>query len=266
MKWVPLKYVLSDLISTMSKDNWSEDDAIELSIRAMRKLKIPAQYEKAMTVIPIKDYTGELPSDYELLELFAYKDTPITEKELQSIRYDLGDNSDLYYSGFSQDLYYISQYKPLRLAQSPFALSVHCDTCVNLVTQAEHEYLVYPNNMIKTSFSEGTVCLAYRRYAKDKSGEYLVPDDEDYLDALRMYILMRLWEYRTNMKEQGAAQLFMFYSRKWAAKRKIVNGKLRNFKTLDEWENWRQQSHRLVRKEREYYSGFGNRPEEDLNI
>jgi len=266
MKWIPLNYVLSDLIVTMSKDNWSEDDAIEWAIRAMRKLRIPAQYEKAMAVIPIADYTGEMPSDYELVELVAYKDEPTLEEELAKIKIDLGHDNDLYYTGFFQDMYFVSQYKPLRLAQSPFAISVHCDTCQNLVSQAEHEYLIYPNGIIKTSFFTGTICMAYRRYAKDKDGSYLVPDDEDYLDALRVYIMMRIWEYRANMKEQGAGELFMYYSRRWSFKRKAVNGKLRTFKTLDEWENWRQQSNRLIRKERDYYSGFSNRPEEDTNI
>jgi hypothetical protein len=266
MKWTPLNMVLGDLIATISKQQWSEDDVMEWGLRAMRKLRIPIQYESTLGIIDIDEYTGELPSDYELIELLAYKEDPITAAELQKIENDLGHDNDLYYTGFLETMQFISQYKPLRLAKSPFAVSAHCDTCANLSGYAEHEYKVYPNNMLKTTFKTGTICIAYRRYAKDKSGNYLVPDDEDYLEALRSYIMMRLWEYRLNMKEQGAAELFTYYARRWSFLRKSVNGKLRNFRTLDEFENWRQQENRLVRKERDYYSGFANRPEEDLSI
>lgn len=265
MKWIALNTVLSDLVSTMPT-NWSEDDALEWAFKAMRKLKLPVQYENKVEVLDVENYTAYLPDDYELIELMAYKLDSTTTEDLEQIRQDLGHTNDLYYTGFLENYYYQSQYKPLRLAKSPFAITAHCDTCVNLVTTSEHEYRVYPNNTIKTTFEAGTICLAYRRYAKDSAGNYLVPDDEDYIDALRSYILMRIWEYRMNVKEQGAAQLFQFYFRRWGFLRRAVNGKLRGLRTLDEWENLRQQDNRLIRKERDYYTAFSNRPEEDLSI
>lgn len=264
-KWISLKTVLSDLSSTLPSNLWNEGSAIEWAFQAVRKIGAVEQYDRDIDVISIEDYKGELPSDYYRIQLMAYKlDSSVSATDLASIRIDLAHDNDLYYTGFNGTSSFLSEYKPLRLSTSPFATSVHCTDCVNLVALSEHTYTVHPNGTITTSFQTGTVCCSYTKYAKD-CDTFLIPDDQDYIDALRSYIMMRIWEFRMNVKEEGSADLFMFYAGKWNIMRRSLVGKLK-LPSIDELENIRQQRNRLIVKERDYYRGFSQRPEENLDF
>lgn len=265
-KWISLNTVLSDLAMTMPSQHWNESNAKEWAFQAVRKIGCVEQYDKDIDVVTITDYKGELPSDYYRLQLLAYKlDTDeLTSTELAEIEQDLNHDNDLYYTGFNGTSTFFSAYRPLRLAKSPFAISVHCTDCTNLYAVSEHTYTVHPNGTITTSFQNGTVCVAYLKYAKD-CDTYLIPDDQDYIDALRSYIMMRIWEYRMNTKEEGSSELFMYYSNKWQVMRRSLVGKLK-LPSIDELENIRQQRNRLVTKERDYYRGFSHRSEENIDF
>lgn len=266
-KWISVNTVLSDLAMSMPTTHWNEANAKELAFQAVRKIGVIEQYESDIDPITISGYKGELPEDYLQIELMAYKldTTTPTTTELERIRLDLNHDNDLYYTGFTENGFFISDYKPLRLSKSPFATSVHCENCINLYAVSEHTYVVHPNGTITTSFEAGTVCVAYKKYAKDCDGYIMIPDDQDYIDAVRSYILMRIWEFRMNTKEEGSANLFEYYAAKWQTMRNSLVGKMK-LPNIDQLENLRQSQNRLIRKERDYYKGFYNRPEEDASF
>jgi len=265
-KWITINTVLSDLAMTIPSQHWNESYAKEWAFQAVRKIGCVEQYDRDIDLIQITNYKGELPEDYYRLQLLAYKldIDELTSADLADIREELNHDNDLYYTGFNGTSAFFSQYKPLRLATSPFAISVHCSDCVNLYSISEHTYTVHPNGTITTSFQNGSVCVSYLKYARD-CDTFLIPDDQDYIDALRSYIMMRLWEFRMNTKEEGSANLFAYYAGKWATMRKAVVGKLK-LPSIDELENLRQQRNRLVTKERDYYRGFSQRPEENIDF
>lgn len=268
-KWISLDTVLSDLAMSIPTSSWSEANAREWSFQAMRKIGLIDQYDADVEFLTVEEYRTTLPKNYYMIELMAYKlnTTELTADEMERIRLDLRHDNDLYYTGFTANSLFFSQYKPLRLSKSPFAISVHCTDCINIYAVSEHTYVVHPNNTLTVSFPEGNICLAYRKYATDCDGNYLIPDDQDYIDAVRSYVLMRIWELRmnTNPGEKGIQDMFMMYSQKWSVLRPMVVGKLM-LPSVDQMENLRQTNNRLVNKERDYYRAFANRFEENTDF
>lgn len=266
INWTPIKAVLPDLAATIHNTQFTETDVVEFAFKAMEKIGTIEQYKPAMAAISVSNYKACLPTEAKQIVLMSYKDTTVssTEEEIENIRRDLQVPGDTYYTGFSDNGWFTSEYRPLRLASSPYAISVHCTDCVNLHTISEHTYTITPDKCVTTSFRDGTICVVYTEHYRDSEGNYMIPDDEDYIDALRAYVLMRIWEYRMNMKEEGAAQLFAFYASRWDHMRKVVGGKMK-MPSLDKLENIRQMINRLVPHERNYYRGFGHLPEEELD-
>lgn len=265
--WTKLQTVLSELASTISADGWEEADALEWAFVAMRKIGAIEQYKPAISAITIESFKGCLPEDLQRLHLavYALSEDAITDSDLDAIRRDIGLDNENYYAGFNSDGFYVTNYKPLKLATSAFALSVLCDECENLNTASEHTFTILPNMEIVTSFEEGSVCLAYYKYATDCDGNYLIPNDEDYIDALRSYIMMRYWERKWNMKEEGSDARMQYYSQRWQVLKQTALGNIK-MPDVNQLENLRQTRNRLVPKERWYYRGFGNYSEENTKF
>lgn len=266
-KWTKLRTVLSDLSSTISGDAWEEADAMEWAFGAMRKIGAIEQYQSALSLVKIADYRGDLPKDLQRIRLVAYKldVTSLTDDQLAAIRRDIGLDNDDYYTGFNQDGFSRSDFRPLRLASSGFSGDIFCDECENLNCASSHTFSLLPNMSVTTSFVTGSICVAYYKYAQDCDGEYLIPDDEDYLDAVRSYIMMRYWERKWNGKEDGADSRFKYYSDRWQVLRSTALGNVK-MPDLNQLENIRISRNRLIPKEQWFDRGFANKTEESLRF
>lgn len=266
MKFIKLKSVLPDLASTLSPTFWNEADAIEWAFKAMRKIDSFEQYEVAMSFIPVASHKCNLPSDLKKMVLASYKVDTNTSFDLEAIQNELQIDNENWYAGFTQAGLYISDYSPLRLESSPFSNQVLCDECDNIATHAEHSYRINPNMTLTLSFEAGSVCLAYLRFAVDCDDDYLIPDEEEYIDAVRSYILSRYWEARWNANDEPARDKFEYYSLRWQTLCRKVKGKLKRWNIIDVLENIRQQGHRLIPNERNYYTAFSSKREEQTDF
>lgn len=265
-RWTKLQEVLADLAGTLSPEQWSEADALEWAFQAVRKIGSIEQLEPTIKHIPVEDYRADLPSDLQLLHLVAYKldSTTLTTDELEQIQENIGLDNDTYYEGFTQDRITLSDYRPLKLSSTPFSLDVLCEECENLNAASEHSFTILPDMSIVTTFQTGDVCVAYYRLPED-CGTYMIPDDPDYVDALRSYVLMRIWERRMNMKEESAMQFYQLYSNRWGTLRTAVAGKLK-MPDINRLDNIRQSRNRLLSKQERWYKGFANQREERLKF
>jgi hypothetical protein len=79
----------------------------------------------------------------------------------------------------------------LSYCTSTFPKGIHCDDCVNEKAVGNECYLV-ENDYIKTSFSEGTICLSYKALPTDSDCYPLVPDDISYKEAMFWYIFKKM--------------------------------------------------------------------------
>lgn len=265
-KWTKLQSVLPDIASTIHNTKFSEADLLEWAFKAMDKIGSLEQYETKPAAISVSNYRACLPDDLQLIILMAYKlDTVESdEEELERIQREIQLDNDNYYAGFNGTDVFVSDYRPLRLSESPYAYTVHCTDCVNLYSISEHTYTIVPSKDIITSFKDGTICLIYAAHPVDSDGDYLIPDTADYIDAVRSYLLMRIHEYQMNMHTEGSADLYMHYAQRWDHMLKKVRGQAK-MGSLDMLENLRQSRNRLVPKQRNYTTGFRQRPEEELN-
>ena len=80
---------------------------------------------------------------------------------------------------------------PLKYGTSTFPKAIHCEDCVNEVSNAADSYII-DNDYIKTSFKSGAVCLTYMAFPVDEECFPLVPDDISYKEALFWYIFKQL--------------------------------------------------------------------------
>lgn len=273
-KWTNIKAVLADVASTMPPDLWRESDAIEWAAIAMDKIGAAPQYEKAVYFDAVTEHKTCLPKGLVQIHMVGYKSNgSLTEDDLEEIERWLGiDNetnmqdSELGIRAWLASSSFSAYWQPLRLSTNAFALSVHCDECANVDSNCSETYSVSPNGIMTTSFRTGFICISYYKYPTDAEGNFLIPDNAEYIDALRKYVMMRIWEKRMNMKEEGAPERYKEYRLEWtmAARRATADMRVTG---VDQMENLKNIWTRLIPKTRRYAGFFGNLGnEEELNM
>ena len=87
---------------------------------------------------------------------------------------------------------------PMSYATYTFHSGLHCEGSPDLVGSYMERYSVNPGKIIKTSFREGYVEMAYNSYSVDKHGLPLIPNEERYIKAIEAYLkkqfYLPLWE------------------------------------------------------------------------
>tara|TARA_B100000963_G_scaffold361701_1_gene398794 strand:+ start:800 stop:1795 length:996 start_codon:yes stop_codon:yes gene_type:complete len=81
---------------------------------------------------------------------------------------------------------------PLKYCTTNFPRGIHCDDCVNEHTHATPECYLIENNMMKTSFEEGKICLSYTAFATDADCWPVIPNDISFKEAMFWYIYKKL--------------------------------------------------------------------------
>lgn len=272
-KWIPIQSVLEGL--PISSELWTERDVLEDAARAMEMIGLVAQYQSDVKLLKVTNHKTLLPKGLVMINQIAFKtDFTINSNDEFDIKKALGIDNEPYmqnstlwlHTTWIQSPHYQNKWKPLRLSTNTFALAVHQDNCINIVAKCDESYTVTPDGVITTSFKDGYIAISYLRYPMDCDGNFLIPDSEYYKQALRAYIMMRIWEYRMNMKEEGADKLYMNYSNQWSLMKAKATAEI-NLPSLDELENIRNVQTRLVPRYRRYFSFFGNLgKEENLNF
>lgn len=265
-KWTNIKAVLFELERFVPKDLYSEARLLEDCMRAVDKIGAVPAYELARPAfLKVVNHKFCLPTDCLQLLQIAYKaNFTLTEDELRDIRELLGiedqpyiQNSSLPYEVWFDSQFMRQGWTPLRLSTNSFALSVHCDKSRNLVSSCEHSYTVSPDGTVTTSFKDGFVLVSYYAYARDCDGVPMIPDDEDYKSALFNFCMMNLWEYRWNLKEEGAAERYLKYQQLWGLFKAKATASIR-MPDVNQAENMNAMLLRLIPKERRFDSFFRN--------
>lgn len=257
-KFVSIKKVLPDVFDTISELNIGVGDILEWSSKAMDQIGVYEAYEEAVAFKTVVDFQTFLPAGLIQINQILYKqDFNLTEEDVQCCK-----NTSEVYQNFSDkylltdDEYISKNWLPLRASTNNFLLSVLCENSPNLHTNCQHEYTVLPNCKVVTSFKDGYILISYFKAPMDEEGNYLIPEDEELIEALRAYVLFRLWERRWNMKEDGADQRMKFYSDRWAFYKSLYRGKAKLL-TQDQYQNILEYKTNLLPKRNRYYSYFG---------
>jgi hypothetical protein len=255
----PLSAALADIYSVIDGTTISEVNVLEWASVGFKKLKCKQLYEQTTAFIKVVNHMAKLPSGIKMIEQIFYKNDWV-ETDTTNILTYTSDTPDFVvtenYIEFLQSPYYTDRWLPLRLTSSTFHNQVVMKDSPNYRARCEEEYSINKNNCVITSFDSGYLAVSYLRFPME-DGEFLIPDDVGIIGAIKNYVLMRMWEKRMNFKEEGAERMFEKYLRLWEVTKAATIGNIMLF-SIDEHENYKQQTLRIGSHTNTYYKGFGN--------
>tara|TARA_R110000824_G_scaffold154479_10_gene326651 strand:+ start:1367 stop:2194 length:828 start_codon:yes stop_codon:yes gene_type:complete len=220
-----------------TNDNWT-DDAIEWIGEALEHIGASPQLETKNCVCTVKEYKTSLPADLyyinqvsinagvsvsttteldEVLAKIEIINEQLADNPNQDLSYELRDLntrvsilSGVYFSDSNNN-----NLKMLSYGRPTFRKDIHALGCDNEFSDFSESYVI-ENNLIKTSFKDGKVCLSYTAFPLDENCYPLVPDDISFREAMFWYIYkkMLLGGYMPNvngMTYQVAEQQWKYY-------------------------------------------------------
>lgn len=261
--FVSIKTVLSDVIDTIDERYITNSDVLEWASKALGQMGCIEFYHPFVKFLRVDNYETYLPKGTIQVNQILYK------TDFQLSNYDMSELSSLVdeddfnkvYKNFElkyaeRNSYLTNKWQPLRASTNNFMLSVLCDNSPNLLAGCNEEFTILPNGKIATSFKSGWIIVSMFRANIDENGDYLILEDDELIEALRFYVLYRLWEKRWNMKEDGSDTRFTYYKSQWGLYKNMVRGKMKLL-TEDQYQNIIEYSNSLLPKTKRYYNYFG---------
>lgn len=248
-------------------DNWI-DDAIEWVGEALEHIGSSPQLVTKTCIVDIKDYKGAMPPDLYYINQVAINTSADAESmayNINAIRDELdnilegGANSSAQLNEVNARLHVIenaymdsNSLTLLAYCTTNFPKSAHCENCVNELATGEDCYYV-DDNMIKTSFSRGKVCLSYTAFPVDDDCYPMVPDDISFKEAMFWYVYKKM--LLGNMEPSVNGIGYEYADQQW----KFYCTQARNaanFPDIDRYESFLDQWVRLIPNINRHAEGF----------
>ena len=185
------------------------------------------------------------------------------------------------YYGWCNSRYYQENYSPVRLANHSFFNSLVCqnpsESDIYRKGTIHEEYTIIANSVLRFSFKEGFVAVAYLRQKVDETTGYpMIPDNEYARSAVTYYMAWKTKQRECYMHREGACQLAKDAKADWESYVKKFKNYAKMPTGVDQHQNLMEQSRYLIPRLSRYYGFFGklgraeNRPFNDprsrLNI
>lgn len=236
IKYTSIKSVLFGLSLIIEERYWSELNIMEWATAALRSMNIIPLLEDKVALIEICEHKANLPSDLKFLIHAAYYDTTLPQVTL------------------SENIASAYPFKPMRLNESPFALSICLSKKITTCTECSHWFSISPDMTLTTSAKDGSVLISYKSYPLSEDGSALIPDDEVLKEALLQYVLYKYWLVKYQMKEDGAGERMRFHLSMWdVLSKKVAN---LNRPSVPELDNLMRIWNRIVPRQNRYDQFF----------
>ena len=262
---VVIRKIFRDL--NPNTDNWI-DDAVEWIGEALEHIGASPQLVTKTCIVDIKDYKGAMPADLYYINQVAINTTADAESmayNIDEIRNQLdnilegGANSSAQLNEVNARLHVIENaymdsnaLTLLAYCTTNFPKNAHCENCVNELATGEDCYYV-DDNMIKTSFPRGKVCLSYTAFPVDDDCYPMVPDDISYKEAMFWYVYKKM--LLGGMPPTNNGIQYDFAEQQW----KYYCTQARNaanFPDIDKYESFLDQWVRLIPNINRHAEGF----------
>jgi len=291
-QYTTLDRILSKIYRDLGLEEISETDVVEWSGEALDFMQTPSILEEAVAFIEIKNHQAELPTGLHSIIQIAKNNsfsknvcpanvildstdledaseevaegcepvaldcngTPITGYEVAYYRpyFDL----QYEYSGWSNSSYY-RNYSPVRLANHSFFNTLVCPEDEAVYNSSQDEYTV-SGDIIKTSFREGSIAIAYYRQRLDtETGYPLIPDDVSFTTAITMYITMKYMSRMWYMGREGYGDKMQKSEADWQWYCKQASNKAFTLHGVDQYQNLLEERNHLIPRLNRYYGFFG---------
>jgi hypothetical protein len=255
-KWIELKAVIPSVLDVIDDNIVDEGMIYEMAYKAMKMLQVHSTKIPKVKFIYIENYKACLPKDVDQVEM-------VIHKEKIEVKHCVEKLTD-YFSSYGHKpglldpdnfVKYLIQddWGVMLNASNKFSSTYFCGKEYNFNYTCKHDYNIVPGNVIITSMKEGLIAISYLADAM-LDDEIMIPDDEEFIEALKSYVLKTVWESRWNIKEEGADGRFQYYALEWALKKANVKGKYK-MPTLEEMEQIKWERLRLLPK-KEHISTF----------
>lgn len=191
--------------------------------------------------------------------------SPIVEYELAYYRPYFDLQAEYYVLGNTGT--YRNCFTPIRSATGNFFLSnsLKNDGTDQSVHQygGTDEYTVIRKEMLRFSFRDGHICLAYTRQPVDSNGYPMIPDAVEYHEAIVSYIVYKMAQKELRAGREGAIGRMQIARDDWHWYCKQARNMDLMPYGIDEHQNLYDSRTRLLPNNRQYYSFFGKmaRPE-----
>lgn len=167
------------------------------------------------------------------------------------------------------------QFTPVRLATHSFFNSIVCTELTDydgglnvnnrLYSNTQDEYTIVQKKILRFSFLEGMVAIAYNRQMLDEETGYpMIPDHISYTTAIVKYITMKQFERDFFSGREGAQGKMQKAEADWQWYCKQAGNVDKMPYGIDEHQNLLEQRSYLIPRNNRYYNFFGNmaRPED----
>lgn len=298
-QYISLNSIFAKLIRDLNNE-FDEDAVIEWSGEALEFIGAIGAYEEAVAFREVKNHQFELPSGlHKIIQIArnnSYTCTPekicevipaVTETACITpnsdgvwldcngspiVAYDIAYYRPFFdlrmdFNGWSNTAIYRDNFTPVRLTTNSFFNSIVLpEDNTHLYKPSTDEYTIIQGSVVRTSFKDGQVALAYHRQVRDKETGYpMIPDNISYKTAIVKYITMKTFEKEFYAGREGAQGKMVKAEQDWhwyclqaGNAEKMPNG-------IDEHQNMLDQRKRLVLNNNKYYGFFGNLSKPERN-
>lgn len=260
VNYIPLEALLAGVYRMIDPKQLNQLYIMEWAYDAMEAMEVRYTFQEAIEYRQVVNHKTMLPAGLKFIEQILYKDiTTTTNITLFDMNQDAVSPATITATN-PTDLYALQYadlgWHPLRASNSIFTRSVHCQQSPNLYCACEQEYSIDPDGCITTTMNSAYLMIAYLSHPKNEDGQFLVPDDRNYREAVTNYILMKYWEMMWNRQVDGAANRHERYRQLWELTRAKCVGNLL-MPSIDGYQNLQEQITRIGPHYDQYYNGFG---------
>lgn len=186
---VSVKNVIGKLIrNTRITDSSYMDDLLEWIPEAMGMLRTRHELKLCWKELEVENYSAKLPCGILSLEAVSYNGSRLREGSTQGHVANMP--SSVYNSDGTSSTF---------IADTDEIIENHLDTRISgsEITALEvstADFYKLQLDYIQTSFEEGTIVIYYLKMPVDKEGYPLIPDNENYKEALYWFCRMKMIE------------------------------------------------------------------------
>ncbi len=229
IRLVPLESVILKVLELLPKDSISEEKIEEWAYESLESIAPQEVYDINVSFERVHNHKARIPKGtfkinmilYETFEHGNNTDFPVEQyTELsKNVKYTSVEPAYI----VKQDelhqfinLTYRNSWRPLSICTNVFHKSILLHNSPNIYSHCKHCFSIdIRSGCIITSFDMGRLAISYSSLPQDDNGKFLMPDNQEIIKAVETYCLKRYWQFRMNMHEDGAYNLYNLYTKEY---------------------------------------------------
>ncbi len=292
MKYASIDRLFRKLKSDYGITDVAEKDVIEWAGEALEGIGAVTAYEQVVGFFEVKNHQVQVPSWLHMIIQIAKNNEWTTDDKKCFCPTDISDisgsctvsveteeevvivdpcecedwgleeyvpdfNATYQFGVWTGSNLYKTSYSPVKLANHTFMNSLVCDEDPAIYDNIYDEYTIVNGEVIRFSFQEGSVAIAYWRQKVDNNGFPMIPDQYSYMEAIANYIIMKRAKRDFVNQRQGSSTVWKALYQEWLIYCNQAANHAMMPKGVDEHQNLLEQGQHFFPKQKRYYGFFG---------